>query len=357
MKIIHVVGTRPNLIKLAPVWNEIKIQTSYDQMIIHTGQHYDVNMSQVFINELKIPKPNVNINIGSGTHAQQTANIMIKIEHVLEKIKPDLVLIYGDVNSTIAAALVCSKLFIPVGHVEAGLRSFDKTMPEEINRILTDQISDLLFTPSKDGNINLEREGIDKKKIYFVGNVMIDTLFQMLPKANLPNIKGLCKDYILVTLHRPSNVDQSKVLISIVNTLKEIGRTNQILFPMHPRTKKMFKEYNIVLSDKDNIKILDPIGYLDFLGLIKNSLVVITDSGGIQEETTYLNIPCLTLRENTERPITINMGTNKLIGLDMVRLQNEITEITNGKIKQGKNPPLWDGKASLRIVNIIQDYL
>ena len=356
MKIIHVVGARPNFMKVSPVWNAIDTMTKYDQILIHTGQHYDLNMSNIFFKELGLPLPEINIGVGSRSHAQQIARIMTNIENELIKIKPDLVLVYGDVNSTIAAALVCSQLLIPIGHIEAGLRSFDKTMPEEINRILTDQISDLLFTPSKNGNINLEREGINKSKIYFVGNVMIDTLIRILPKSKIPNIEGLSKDYILVTLHRPSNVDHPKVLLKIINTLKEIGKSVQVLFPVHPRTRKMLRDYNIDLSDKDNMKILDPIGYLDFIGLMKHSLLVITDSGGIQEETTYLNIPCLTLRENTERPITLEIGTNHLIGLDMNKLILKMKEIISDKSIKGNIPALWDGKASLRIVKVIKKY-
>ena len=238
MKIFHVIGTRPNLMKVSPIWIEIEMMTNYNQLLIHTGQHYDLNMSEVIFNDLGLPLPDINFGVGSGSHAHQTSEIMINIERELKVINPDLVLVYGDVNSTIAAALVCSKLLIPIGHVEAGLRSFDKTMPEEINRILTDQISDLLFTPSQDGNINLDREGIDKRKVYFVGNVMIDTLIRILPKSKTPNIEGLSKDYILVTLHRPSNVDHPKVLLKIINTLKEIGKSVQVLFPVHPRTRK-----------------------------------------------------------------------------------------------------------------------
>ena len=356
MKIFHVIGTRPNLMKVSPIWIEIETMTNYNQFLIHTGQHYDLNMSEVIFNDLGLPLPDINFGVGSGSHAHQTSEIMINIERELKVINPDLVLVYGDVNSTIAAALVCSKLSIPIGHVEAGLRSFDKTMPEEINRILTDQISDLLFTPSQDGNINLDREGIDKRKVYFVGNVMIDTLIRILPKSKTPNIEGLSKDYILVTLHRPSNVDHPKVLLKIINTLKEIGKSVQVLFPVHPRTRKMLNYNNINLSDKDNIKILNPLGYLEFIGLMKQSLVIITDSGGIQEETTYLKIPCLTLRENTERPITIEIGTNQLIGMDMNLLKSKVDEILNGRTIQGNIPPLWDGKTSSRIVEVIQEY-
>lgn len=356
IRIFHVVGARPNFMKVSPIWAAFDSIAKYEQVLIHTGQHYDLNMSDIFFKELQIPSPKINFGVGSSSHAKQIAKIMVKLENELNMHKPDIVLVYGDVNSTIAAALVCSKLMIPIAHVEAGLRSFDRTMPEEINRILTDQISDFLFTPSKDANINLVSEGINNNKIHLVGNVMIDTLVKMLPKVTFPNIEGLTSEYLLLTLHRPSNVDEPQVLKNIISTMKEISNNIQILFSVHPRTRKILQDYSIIFSNENNIKLLNPLGYLDFLGLMKNALLVVTDSGGIQEETTFLNIPCLTLRENTERPITVELGTNQLIGFDMDLLKNKINEIMKGKINDGNIPELWDGKASNRIVKVISAY-
>ena len=357
MKILHVVGARPNFMKSAPVMAALASRDSVSQLLVHTGQHYDANMSEVFFNQLGMPKPDINLEVGSESHAVQTAQIMIRIEEVLLEQKPDLVLVYGDVNSTIAAALVCAKLLIPLAHVEAGLRSFDRTMPEEINRLLTDQIADLLFTPSKDGDENLVREGVAKEKIHLVGNVMIDTLIRLLPKASIAGlrnlgIKGLEESYGLVTLHRPSNVDDSEMLIKIMQTLEAVSNDLPVIFPIHPRTHQRLRNSNFKTRNS-NLHLIDPVGYLEFLSLQKNATLVITDSGGIQEETTFLGVPCLTVRENTERPITVEMGTNIVVGQDMELLKIEVYRILNGNGKKGSIPPLWDGKAGKRIADVI----
>ncbi|NHZ85043.1 MAG: UDP-N-acetylglucosamine 2-epimerase (non-hydrolyzing) [Planctomycetia bacterium] len=356
MKLIHVVGARPNFMKAAPVWKAINKMTDFNQILIHTGQHYDKLMSDIFFKELQIPLPDYNLNIGSSTHARQTAAIMIKFEELVNELLPDLVLVYGDVNSTVATAMVCSKLSIPIVHVEAGLRSFDRRMPEEINRLITDQLADLLFTPSKDGDDNLIKEGIPESKIHFVGNVMIDTLVRLLPNADKPNKFQNLKQYVLVTLHRPSNVDDARLLKLILQNLEVISKSIPVIFPVHPRTKKMIAENKLDILNNANFHLIEPLGYLDFLGLMKNATTVITDSGGIQEETTYLSIPCITVRENTERPITISMGTNQLIGQDINRIPDLVSHAVNKKKRSNLIPPLWDGKASERIVEILITY-
>jgi UDP-N-acetylglucosamine 2-epimerase (non-hydrolysing) len=357
MRIVHVVGARPNFMKAAPVIAALQESGMARQTLVHTGQHYDVNMSRVFFSELGLPEPDMNLDVGSGTHASQTAEIMIRFEKVVEPDPPDLVLVYGDVNSTAAAALVCSKLHIAVGHVEAGLRSFDRSMPEEINRVVTDQIADLLFTPSKDGDRNLLREGVAPEKIHLAGNVMIDTLVRLLPHTEKRWEEELLrpwqgKQYALVTLHRPSNVDSLRVLERIMGALQEISAEIPVIFPVHPRTRQRLSE-DSVATDAPDLFLMDPIGYLDFLALQKRAMLVITDSGGIQEETTYLGIPCFTVRENTERPVTITMGTNTLVGQDMDRLQKEVARVLAGEAKRGSVPPLWDGHAAERIAGII----
>jgi len=356
MKLIHVIGARPNFMKATPVWSAINRMTDFNQILVHTGQHYDKLMSDIFFKELQIPIPDYNLNIGSDTHARQTAAIMIKFEELVSDLKPDLVLVYGDINSTVAAAMVCAKTQIPFAHVEAGLRSFDRRMPEEINRLVTDRLADILFTPSKDGDDNLIKEGTPKSKIHFVGNVMIDTLVRLLPKADKPSTFRDLKEYILVTLHRPSNVDNPKSLQSIIQNLETVSKSNLVIFPVHPRTKKMIADNNLEISDNINFRIIAPLGYLDFLGLMKNASAVITDSGGIQEETTYLGIPCITVRGNTERPITISLGTNQLIGKDYHKLPNLVNTAISGREKVNTIPPLWDGKASERIAEILITY-
>ena len=336
--------------KAAPVMRALSRRSSLRQTLVHTGQHYDANMSHVFFTQLNIPAPDVNLEVGSATHARQTAEIMSRLEPVLLERQPDMILVYGDVNSTAAAALVCSKLLIRVAHVEAGLRSFDRTMPEEINRIVTDQLADLLFTPSEDGDGNLQREGISPEKIHRVGNVMIDSLIQLLPAAVQCPKNGVSGRYALVTLHRPSNVDGSAVLKSILESLLQVNEHLEVVFPVHPRTRQRLAEFGVKL---DKIHLLEPLPYIEFLALQRSATVVITDSGGIQEETTYLGVPCLTMRSNTERPVTVSMGTNVLVGQDGNKLCSELTRILEGKAKTGSIPPLWDGQTGERIAEIV----
>jgi UDP-N-acetylglucosamine 2-epimerase (non-hydrolysing) len=336
--------------KAAPVLRALDAKQSVTQTLVHTGQHYDAKMSDVFFQQLGIPAPDVNLGVGSSSHAQQTAVIMARFEAVVLDRKPDLVLVYGDVNSTIAATLVCAKLCIRVGHVEAGLRSFDRCMPEEINRLVTDQLSDLLFTPSEDGDINLAREGIAKTKIHLVGNVMIDSLVRLLPEALKHGRNGFPERYALVTLHRPANVDNRETLSAILHSLLDVSNDLAVVFPAHPRTRQRIAEFGL---KADRVHVLDPLAYVEFLNLQRNATVVITDSGGIQEETTYLRVPCLTLRENTERPVTVSVGTNILIGQDSSKLRSELSNILQGKAKQGGIPPLWDGHAAERIADVL----
>lgn len=350
MNIFHIVGARPNFMKVAPVLRALRNRKNVTQSLIHTGQHYDVKMSDVFFEQLGIPAPDFNLAVGSGSHARQTAEIMVRFEPVVLERKPDLVLVYGDVNSTVAATLVCAKLGIRVGHVEAGLRSFDRTMPEEINRLVTDQLADLLFTPSEDGDENLRKEGIAADKIFRVGNVMIDSLVRLLPAANEVNRDDLPNRYALVTLHRPANVDDSATLKGILESLLEVTRDLKVIFPVHPRTRRRIAEFGL---DLGQLLLLDPLPYVDFLAMQTRATVVITDSGGIQEETTYLGIPCLTVRENTERPITVTMGTNVLVGRDRDKLSAELSKVLEGNAKKGTVPPLWDGKTGERIADVI----
>jgi UDP-N-acetylglucosamine 2-epimerase (non-hydrolysing) len=338
--------------KAAPV---IRALAAYpvEQRVVHTGQHYDFNMSEVFFRQLGMPAPDINLQVGSGTHAQQTAQIMARFELVLLDTKPDLVVVYGDVNSTVAAALVCSKLMIRIAHVEAGLRSFDRTMPEEINRLLTDQVCDLLFTPSEDGNRNLAREGVSSEKVFFVGNVMIDTLTRMLPQSDDCLPADLPRKYGLVTLHRPSNVDELDWLAVLISSLEKASRELSFIFPVHPRTRQKMADLGIQSNGNGRIRFLEPLPYLEFLALQKHAAVVITDSGGIQEETTFLGVPCLTVRENTERPVTVSMGTNILVGRDAQRLISELGHVLDRPGKQGDIPPLWDGHTAERIAGVI----
>lgn len=361
-RILHVVGARPNFMKAAPIIREMaKYPNEFEQMLVHTGQHYDANMSQVFFDELELPKPDINLDVGSGSHAAQTAQVMLRFEPVLLEYKPDWVVVPGDVNSTMACTLVASKLGYQVAHVEAGLRSFDRTMPEEINRLVTDQLADLLFTPSRDADKHLRHEGIPAEKIHFVGNVMIDTLIRLLPKAAdrwsaLQQQFGLSESYLLVTLHRPSNVDDPAVLAEFIAALTEMSRRIQVVFPVHPRTRSRIAGLGITLST-NNMQLIEPLGYLDFLALQAHASLVLTDSGGVQEETTYLGIPCLTARPNTERPVTITDGTNKLIESDQSVLINAIEMVLN-QTKNNMNvpkrrPELWDGATAERVTNII----
>jgi UDP-N-acetylglucosamine 2-epimerase (non-hydrolysing) len=353
MHILHVVGARPNFVKAAPVMRALERWPDARQTLVHTGQHYDRNLSDIFFSQLNMPAPDVNLEVGSASHAVQTAEVMKRFEAVVLELKPDLVLVYGDVNSTIAATLVCSKLRIRVGHVEAGLRSFDRTMPEEINRIVTDQLADLLFTPAEDGDVNLQREGVPAEKICRVGNVMIDSLIQLLPAVMRFSKNGLPQRYALVTLHRPSNVDDSANLKNILESLLQVNERLEVVFPAHPRTRQRIERFGINI---EKLHFLGPLPYIEFLSLLRRAVVVITDSGGVQEETTYLGVPCLTMRSNTERPVTVNMGTNVLVGQDPRLLDSELTRILEGGAKKGSIPPLWDGRASERIVQSLREY-
>jgi UDP-N-acetylglucosamine 2-epimerase (non-hydrolysing) len=355
MHILHVVGARPNFMKAAPVVRALG-RRKLRQTLVHAGQHYSAGVSDVFFRELGMPEPDVNLAVGSGTHAWQTAEVMNRLEPVLLKREPDVVLVYGDVNSTVAAALVCSKLGIRVAHVEAGLRSFDRTMPEELNRIVTDQLSDLLFTPSPDADENLAQERIPPERVRRVGNVMIDTLLQLLPEAtgrrDATAVAGLNgHPFALVTLHRPSNVDDADRLGALMAALAKISRDLPIIFPIHPRTAQRIRLEGFKMPE--TIRPIDPQGYVNFLALQSRATLVITDSGGVQEETTFLGVPCLTLRPNTERPVTVTMGTNTLVGEDLVRLQKEVRRILDGGAKAGTVPPLWDGCAAERLADVL----
>jgi len=356
MKILHVVGARPNFMKAAPVLDAMEIKGAR-QTLVHTGQHYDENMSQVFFDELGMPQPDVNLNVGSGSHAFQTGEVMKRIEKVMLDQNPTLVLVYGDVNSTVAAALVASKLHIQVGHVEAGLRSFDRTMPEEINRLLTDQISDLLFIHSPEARDNLTAEGVEEGKIHFVGNTMIDTLVRLLPMAKKSNVLekiGLDDDsqYVLSTMHRPSNVDNKQKLGSILHALHGISRRHTVVWPAHPRTIERISEFGLNVENK-NVRMIDPVGYLDFLCLQDNAAAVVTDSGGIQEETTFLGVPCFTVRPNTERPVTLSQGTNQLFPDNLDALADAVRVAAQHRKAAGQTPQYWDGKAAGRIADVL----
>jgi len=334
--------------------------THIEPLLVHTGQHYDYEMSQIFFKDLELPQPDIYLGVGSGTHAEQTAKVMIELEKVLLKEKPDLVVVVGDVNSTLAAALAAVKLCIPVAHVEAGLRSYDRAMPEEINRLLTDAVSDYLFTPSPDADENLRKEGIPEDKIFLVGDVMVDSLLHNKAEAAksviLHQLSLAEKGYALLTLHRPSNVDEKESLLRIIRALSEISRTIRIVFPAHPRTQKRLREFDLLshlpIANQEFL-LIDPLGYLDFLNLEMNAKFVMTDSGGIQEETTVLDVPCLTLRNTTERPITISQGTNVLVWNDTQTIIEEAFKILDGNAKKGKCPEFWDGMTAERIIDII----
>jgi len=360
MNILNVVGTRPNLIKIAPLIEEMRKHSDIYPTLLHTGQHYDDKMSQVFFDELGIPAPDIYLGIGSGSHAEQTARVMLAFEQVLVEKHPDVVVVVGDVNSTMACSITAAKLWIPVAHVEAGLRSFDRRMPEEINRVVTDVLSDLLFTTSRDANENLLREGIAAEKIFFVGNVMIDTLLKHRERAMVLNTPARFElqvgEYALLTMHRPSNVDVQEVFSGILDALINIQQHLPILFPVHPRTRERIAEFG--LSDKlasaPNLRLTEPLGYLEFLDLMMHAKMVLTDSGGVQEETTILGIPCLTIRENTERPVTIAEGTNVLVGTSPERIVAEAQHVLSGKGKVGRIPELWDGRAAERVVDTLR---
>ncbi|HEV7746973.1 MAG TPA: UDP-N-acetylglucosamine 2-epimerase (non-hydrolyzing) [Pyrinomonadaceae bacterium] len=357
LKVINVVGARPNFMKVAPIVEAMKRrEREFTPLVVHTGQHYDAAMSDAFFNDLELPQPDVYLGVGSGSHAAQTASVMERFEPVVLQEKPDWVLVVGDVNSTLACALVCVKLGVKVAHVEAGLRSRDRTMPEEINRLLTDQIADLLFTPSADADENLRAEGIPQERIRLVGNVMIDSLIKHLPRAQESDrvIQDLqLNEYAVLTLHRPSNVDEPTTLKRILEAIQEIGKRIPVVFPVHPRTKKMILELPAIdrLANAAGLWFIPPLGYLDFLGLYSRARLVLTDSGGIQEETTVLGIPCLTLRENTERPITVTMGTNRIVGTDPDKIIAAAFDALSETTKQAASIPLWDGRTADRIVD------
>jgi UDP-N-acetylglucosamine 2-epimerase (non-hydrolysing) len=357
LKVINVVGARPNFMKVAPIVAEMNRRSQeFSPLVVHTGQHYDAAMSDSFFADLELPTPDVHLGVGSGSHAAQTAAVLERFEPVVIQEKPDWVLVVGDVNSTFAAALVCVKLGVKVAHVEAGLRSRDRTMPEEINRQLTDQIADLLFTPSADADENLLAEGIPAERIRLVGNVMIDSLYQHLEQARQSSIRkrlGLTDQrYAVLTLHRPSNVDARETLAGIVSALERISAELPIVFPVHPRATKTIAEHGMLERVKKirNLHLIEPLGYLDFLNLYSNAQLVLTDSGGIQEETSVLGVPCLTLRENTERPITVTLGTNKIVGTDPEKIIAAALAALETPTRQRIEIPLWDGHTAERIV-------
>jgi len=359
--IILVVGARPNFMKIAPIQKELD-ERKIPNILLHTGQHYDDNMSKVFFDDLGMKEPDIYLGIGSGSHATQTAKVMVEFEQVCRQYDPSMVVVVGDVNSTLACSIVCAKENIPCAHVEAGLRSFDRNMPEEINRILTDTVADILLTPSGDGDENLLKEGVAQSRIFRVGNVMIDSLHSNLKIAESSNIQKELQidgNYILITLHRPSNVDDRKVFSRIISSIECIAENIQIVFPMHPRTKKMAMEFQLYerIEKIPGMIITGPVGYLDFVSLMSKSVLVLTDSGGLQEETTALGIPCLTLRENTERPVTLTEGTNQIVGTDKELIVAAAKEVLSGGGKKGKIPELWDGKTAGRIVNVLLEYL
>jgi UDP-N-acetylglucosamine 2-epimerase (non-hydrolysing) len=358
MKLILVCGARPNFMKIAPLLRAIKKHNNLNPILVHTGQHYDYEMSQVFFQDLELPTPDVYLGVGSGTHAEQTARVMIEFEKVLLKERPDLVIVVGDVNSTLAAALAAAKLNIPVAHVEAGLRSYDKTMPEEINRLLTDHVSDYLFTTSKYDDINLKKEGIPAKLIFRVGNVMVDSLLYNKPLAEksdiLQRLNQRKQNYALLTLHRPSNVDNEKMLKKILEAIYEISKGITVVFSVHPRTRKRLQEFNFSPQSESNLLMIPPLGYLDFLNMEINSSFIITDSGGIQVESTALGIPCLTVLDSPVWTITHEVGTNILVGSNSQKLIKEAFKILDGKGKSGKCPEIWDGRTAVRIIRILE---
>lgn len=363
IKVLVIAGARPNFMKVAPLMKAIEAHNAarrdgaplFDARLVHTGQHYDEAMSEVFFRELGIRAPDINLGVGSGSHAVQTARIMTGFETVCEQERPDWVVVVGDVNSTMACTLVCAKLGIRVAHVEAGLRSFDRSMPEEINRIVTDALADLLLTPSEDANENLRREGVPAEKIICVGNIMIDALVANLPQARQSRILerlGLrAGEFVYVTLHRPANVDEERTLRAILGELKALARRVPVVFPMHPRTRKRCAEFGIALEEQPGLKVLEPIGYHDSLCLTENARLVLTDSGGLQEESTFFRTPCLTLRPNTERPITVMLGSNKLT--DPQRLSQDLDAVLKREPRFGTVPPLWDGCAAGRVVQAL----
>ena len=358
-RILNIVGARPNFMKIAPIHTQMQQTDSIEPILIHTGQHYDERMSTFFFDDLGMPKPDAFLGVGSGSHAEQTARVMVEFEKVCQKYNPDLVLVVGDVNSTMACSITAKKLWIPVAHVEAGLRSFDREMPEEINRLATDAISDILFVSERNGEINLKNEGVDPDKMHYVGNVMIDSLIHFMEKAEQSTVlkdQNLRENgFVLVTLHRPSNVDNAEQFAKILDAFDTISKEIPIVFPIHPRAQKNLETFGLAekAAAMNNLLLLPPLGYLDFIQLEKKCRFVITDSGGLQEETTYLGKPCLTVRENTERPITVQIGTNEIVGSDMEKLTRYARKILAGDWKKGEIPKYWDGKTADRIVKIL----
>lgn len=370
MKIVNIVGARPNFMKIAPLIREMRKHSDIIPLLVHTGQHYDPSMAGRFFEDLDIPCPDVFLEVGSGSHAVQTAEVMKRLEPVLERERPDLVLVVGDVNSTMAAALTATKLKIKVAHVEAGLRSFDRSMPEEINRVVTDAVSDFLFVTEESGEKNLLVEGVDRAKIFFVGNVMIDSLEasrRMWAQSTILEKLHLNKaQYGVVTLHRPSNVDDVQTLEGLIGALCAVSQRCPLIFPVHPRTigaLKSLEQYRSCLhfgegpTSAKGILCMDPVGYLDFMALVANARIVLTDSGGLQEETTVLGIPCLTVRENTERPVTVTHGTNRVVGTSPMKIETEAAKILEIPLQPSIPPPLWDGQAAERIVTILLEHL
>jgi len=362
LRIINVVGARPNFMKIAPLMLEYqKHPAEFAPVLVHTGQHYDDNMSKLFFDQLHLPKPDVYLGVGSGSHAEQTGKVMVEMEKLLGAAPADLVVVVGDVNSTMAATIVAAKLCIPVAHVEAGLRSFDRTMPEEINRLVTDALADYCFTTSPDADENLRREGVPAEKIAFVGNVMIDTLLglkEVSQQSDISRRLGLNAEFGFVTLHRPSNVDSKEILAEILSALDVVQKKLPLVFPVHPRTVNRLKQFGRwdELQRWTNLKLVEPVGYLDSLWLMANAKLVLTDSGGMQEETTVLGTPCLTIRENTERPITITEGTNTLVGTSHAKIVAEANRVLEGHGKKGRIPKFWDGKAAERIVHRLLEH-
>tara|TARA_B100001113_G_scaffold99922_1_gene80696 strand:- start:1728 stop:2825 length:1098 start_codon:yes stop_codon:yes gene_type:complete len=360
--VILVVGARPNFMKIAPIHAELR-RRGVSLMLLHTGQHYDENMSKVFFDDLGMPEPDIYLGIGSGSHATQTAKVMVEFETVCKEHKPSMVIVVGDVNSTVACSMVCAKEWIPCAHVEAGLRSFDREMPEEINRLITDAIADYLLTPSSDGDENLRNEGVAEDRIKRVGNVMIDSLFNNLERAKKSTIhsdlnieKG---NYGVLTLHRPSNVDEMEAFSQILDALEQIGTRIPLVFPLHPRTRNRAEQFGLTerLELIPNIILTDPAGYLDFVALMAESKLVLTDSGGLQEETTALGIPCITLRKNTERPITVTEGTNTIVGNDTQAILDAAFDVLDNGGKAGRIPELWDGKTAERIADLVEEII
>ncbi len=361
LKILHVVGARPNFPKTAPIMAEMsRYPQQFEQLLVHTGQHYDERMSAVFFRDLPLPQPHIYLRVGSGSHAQQTAKIMLAFEEIVVHERPDWVIVVGDVNSTIACALVCAKLGVKLAHVEAGLRSFDRTMPEEINRVITDQVSDLLFTPSHDADANLEREGISPERIRRVGNVMIDSLVAALPLTENRSIMqelGLHHGgYGLVTLHRPANVDDPQTFRGIWQALTRITADIPLVFPIHPRSRARLEIFGLAAPLPANLRLIEPQGYLDFLQLTRHATLVLTDSGGLQEETTFLGVPCLTLRPNTERPITVTHGTNRVVGTDPAAIVEHAQRVLTQPRPKQPAIPGWDGHAAERIISVLKSY-